>query len=96
MSAAWLGYIAGVFTASILLPVLLLIVFRLTPLKRRPRIAYGIAGALAALMPFGSVRAGGDRPAAAIAAVLAAGFFWLAYRRAAKKLAALPAATTPQ
>lgn len=44
MNAVFIGMILGTFGAPIVVPVILLIIFKLTPLKRRPKVSYGIVG----------------------------------------------------
>lgn len=83
MGAAMFGNVLGLFIASILVPVLLLIVFRFTPLRRRPALTYGIAGVLAALTPF--VTAAENVFPALIASIMAAFFFAFGYLRAAAR-----------
>ena len=86
MSAGWIGYVLGGFAAALLLSVILLMIFRFTPLKRNPAVAYGIAGVLAAVTPFVAVAGGGDALAALVSGALAACFLFWGYRRAVRKL----------
>ena len=96
MNPAWIVAVVGTFLVSILVPVTLLIVFNFTPLKAKPKIAYGIPGALAALTPFIiTLTIGGHATKAIIAAVLAAALFWWGYTRAAKKQAESSDPATP-
>jgi hypothetical protein len=74
--------------ASIFVPVILLIIFGFTPLKQKPKIAYGITGALAVLIPFVALLGGDDLVQCVLASALVAGFFWWGYKRAARKLTA--------
>ena len=94
MNPAWIVAVVGTFLVSILVTVTLLIVFHFTPLKTKPKIAYGIPGVLAVLTPFITLTIGGHATKAIIAAILAAALFWWGYTRAAKKQAAssVPAA----
>jgi hypothetical protein len=89
MGAAQVGYIVGGFFASILVPVIILIICNFIPAaKRNPKVVYGICGILAVAVAFVSATGGGDIVSAGIVAVLAALFFFWGYTRAAKKVAA--------
>jgi hypothetical protein len=79
VSAGLIGYILGAFMAAIVLPVILLIVFRFTPLRSKPKISYGVAGVLAVLLALVGTN---GQPAGILVAVLAAAFFVWGYIRA--------------
>jgi galactitol-specific phosphotransferase system IIC component len=88
MGAGQFGYIVGGFFASILLPVIILIVCNFIPAaKRNPKVVYGICAVLAVAVAFVSASGGGDVFSSIIVAVLAVAFFFWGYTRAAKKVA---------
>jgi len=91
MSAGQVGYIIGAFLVSIVLPMGVVIVCNFIPAaKRNPKIVYSVCGVLAVAIAFISVAGGGDVLSSAIAAILAALFFFWGYKRAAKKIAPAP------
>jgi hypothetical protein len=85
-SGRFVGFVLGVFLASMFIPVILLIVFGLTPLKRKPKISHGVAGVLAIATAFAAAGGGGDPLASVLAAILAAAVFWWGYARAKRRL----------
>jgi hypothetical protein len=88
MGAGQFGFIVGGFFASILLPVIILIVCNFIPAaKRNPKVVYSICGVLAVGVAFLSTSGGGDVFSSIIVAVLAVAFFFWGYTRAAKKVA---------
>jgi hypothetical protein len=89
MNASQVGNILGIFVASIILPIIVLIVCNFIPTaKRNPKVVYSICGVLAVAVAFISVAGGGEALSSAIAAIFAALFFFWGYKRAAKKIAA--------
>jgi hypothetical protein len=78
------------FVASIIFPVIILILCHFIPAaKRNPKIVYGICIVLAAVTCFVAVYGGGSIRDAALETLLAAGVLSLGYVRASK--AATPA-----
>ncbi len=88
MSAGQIGNIIGIFVASIVVPVIVLIVSNFIPAaKRNPKVVYGVCGVLAVAVAFVSAAGSGDIASSAIAAVLAGLLIYWGYTRAAKKIA---------
>jgi hypothetical protein len=86
MNAFWIGQLIGYLLFSIVIPAVLLLVFNLTPLKRRPAIAYGICAVFAVVVPLLALRGRHElivQPI--IASCLGALLFFSDYRREIKK-----------
>jgi hypothetical protein len=87
MGAGEIGSIIGVFVASILLPVIILIVCNFIPApKRNPKVVYSICAVLAVAVCFLGASGGGSYIDAVISAGLVVAFFYWGYRRATKKI----------
>jgi hypothetical protein len=91
MSAGMVGYIIGGFFASILLPVLILVVARFVgPMRRNPKVVYSVCAVLALLVCAGGANGADNWWPPAIAAVLALLFLLVGYVRETKKSADPP------
>src|ERR1039458_8230905 len=87
--AGEIGSILGGFVASIILPVVILIICNfIAAAKSNPKIVYGICVVLAVAICFVSVNGGGSVLDASLSAVLAIAFLGWGYIRAARKLTA--------
>jgi len=92
MGAGQIGNIMGTFLASIILPVIILIICNFIPAaKRNPKIVYGICVVLAVAACAITLNGGGGNVLdASLAAVLAIAFLYWGYVRAEKRVRVIP------
>lgn len=87
MIAYWIGQLLGYLLFSIVVPVVVLMIFNLTPLKQKPGITHTICGALGVVVPLTALRGGyGPVVQVTLASCMSAIVFLLSYRFEIKKL----------
>ena len=87
MIAYWIGQLIGYLLFSIVIPLVVLMVFSLTPLKNKPAITHTICGALGVILPLTALRGGyGPVVQVTLASCMSAIVFFLDYRLDIKKM----------
>ncbi len=86
MNAGLIGYMVGTIAASLVLPVILLVVLKLIPAtKGKHAVNYGIAGSIAVITPW--IALGDQMGLALVASLILAGIFYWQYKRLSAKAA---------
>lgn len=86
MNAGLIGYMIGMIAASLVLPIIVLVVLTLIPAtKGKHAVNYGIAGAIAVITPW--IALGDQMGLALVASLILAGIFYWQYKRSNAKSA---------
>jgi hypothetical protein len=87
MIAYWIGQLIGYLLVSIVIPVIVLMVFSLTPLKQKLAITHTICGSLGVILPLTALRGGyGPVVQVTLASCMSAILFFFSYRTEIKKM----------